>query len=140
MSNSFHSENFYRLGEIPHPQYIGGRGDTCRTNTECHENLYCYSGICSHWNPIQQPEKRIVSPMLPPSPDFSKICTRKEDCQGGWMCVNNRCQLKEGFANVSPPTQPTQSTREKNVQNLANTLSYTSKFKSNFGKNYYQEK
>ena len=156
--NAYNGENFLNSGEIPQPKYIGGIGDGCNTGSQCHENLYCYSGVCSNWNPIGNPFKD-QSVYIRRSP-YSEVrmCTYREDCPGEWVCVNHTCQLpvieskeskeskepkREGFKSQSQPissSQPlsssqqpvTSNTNRQNVQPM-----YTSKYKANSGRNYY---
>ena len=125
--NAYNTEDFLNSNEIPKPKYVGGLGDTCDDNSQCHSDLYCYSKTCSHWSPFQIPfeNKSIYVKRSPYS--NSQLCTYKEDCPGGWVCVNQTCQMpssREGFKTQKIETKPER------------TIRYTS-HKQNSGKNYY---
>lgn len=129
--NAYNTENYLNSGDIPQPKYIGGLGDGCENKSQCHEKLYCYSGVCSHWNPIGVPvQDKSVYIQRSPYADV-RMCTYREDCPGGWVCVNQTCQRpvpesqKEGF-------KSRYSQSSVNRQPM-----YTSKTKANSGKNYY---
>lgn len=130
--NAYNDENYSRSGDNFQSTYIGGLGDTCENKNQCHTNLYCYSGICSHWNSFSDPFKDQPIYIQRSANADVRLCTYKEDCPGGWVCVNQTCQLpavvspeknKEGFS-----TNSAQPSRQ---------LSYSSKYKANSGKNYY---
>ena len=130
--NAYNSENFLNYDEIPEPKYIGSLGDECENKSQCHEKLYCYSGVCSHWNPVGTPvQDQPVYIQRSPNADV-RMCTYKEDCDGGWVCVNQTCQIpvptsqREGF-----------KTRSVYHQNMSRQPMYTSKTKANSGRNFY---
>lgn len=130
--NAYNAENFLNSDEIPEPKYIGGLGDGCENKSQCHEKLYCYSGVCSHWNPIGIPvQDQSVYIQRSPNADV-KMCTYREDCPGGWVCVNQTCQMpvpasqREGFKSRSVP-----------AQEMSRQPMYTSKRKANSGRNFY---
>lgn len=127
--NAYNTEDFLNSNEIPRPKYIGSIGDHCENKSQCHANLYCYSNLCSHWSPIDIPyDNKEIIIQRSPNADV-RLCTYAEDCPGGWVCINQTCQLpanvqsqKEGFLMRSG--QQKQS-------------AYMSKRKGNSGKNYY---
>ncbi|MDD4931394.1 MAG: hypothetical protein PHG66_04615 [Candidatus Colwellbacteria bacterium] len=129
--NSMNFQNYLNSGSIPTPKYIGSLGDICENKSQCHEKLYCYSGVCSHWNPFDdQFQDRSVTVYKSDS-DLVQMCTYREDCPGGWVCVNQTCQMpvpasqREGFKTRSVP------------QNMSRQPMYTSKRKANSGRNFY---
>ena len=130
--NTYNTENYTYPDEITPPKYMGGLGDSCENKSQCHEKLYCYSGVCSHWNPIGIPvQDQSIYVQRSPNADV-RMCTYKEDCPGGWVCVNQTCQLpvptsqREGFKSQS-------STK----QSVGRQSTYTSKYKAKYGRNYY---
>lgn len=127
--NQQNPENFFNSNEIPKPKYIGGIGDTCdNDNSQCHADLYCYSKTCSHWSPYNIPFKNKSVIVQRSSEANLQLCTYKEDCKGGWVCVNQTCQLpvgvKEGFGGI------------QNFGPKKGQVKYTTHHQ-NSGRNYY---
>ena len=141
--NAYNGENYLNSGDIPQPQYIGGLNDQCENKSQCSEQLYCYSGICSHWNPDGLPVKDKSIYIQRQSNADARLCTYKEDCPGGWVCVNQTCQLpvqnyqidqsrREGF--ITRANSPQENPPKPQIQKQ---IGYTSKYRANSGRNYY---
>jgi len=132
--NAYNGENFLNPGDIPGPKYIGSLGDECENKSQCHEKLYCYSGICSNWSPINLPfQDKSVYIQRNPNSD-SRLCTYPEDCPDKWVCVNQTCQLP-----VSVTVNQREGFKAKSTQqqNMNRQPMYTSKTKANSGRNFY---
>lgn len=126
--NAYNNENYLNSGDTSQSKYIGGLNDQCENKSQCHEQLYCYSGICSHWNPDGLPVKDKSIYIQRSANADVRLCTYREDCPGGWVCVNQTCQL---------PAQNQREGFKTRVVRPQKQVVYTSKYKANSGRNYY---
>jgi hypothetical protein len=114
-------EEYYTPNQIPTPMYLGSRGEECKTNINCHQNLSCINKKCDDWIPQE------LRNTPPQKENFKSLSTIKSTRPEFFKSVAESNYLQMS----ADPDFPINNKVSKDVQ-------YTSKQKENSGKNYWK--
>lgn len=96
--NGYNYMEYEYPSKIPPPSNFASKGEECKTNSDCHFDLYCYvnndgkKASCSEWSPlaVPVPEKKVYLDRNVDT-DSYYMCTRDSDCNIKEKCVQNTC-------------------------------------------------